>query len=65
MGGGEKEGEGWAKKRLKNTSPEPSCSQTILPHCKQLLTSLCFCPKHSHGCLPGRRTLVFASPSSL
>ena len=45
--------------------PDPSCSHTILPHCRQLLTSLCFCPKHSHGWRPGRRTLVLASPSSL
>ena len=45
--------------------PEPSCSHTILPHCRQLFTSLCFCPKHSHGWRPGSRTLILASPSSL
>lgn len=42
-----------------------TCEQTILPHFTQLLTRLCFCARHWHGCLPGRSVVMRDCPSAL
>ena len=34
------------------------------PHSVQLFTNWCFWPRHSQGCLPGRRTELRACPSA-
>lgn len=44
-------------------SPEPSCSQTMRPHSRQLLMSLCFWPRHSQVWRPGRSTVSLSCPS--
>lgn len=43
--------------------PEPSCSQTMRPHSRQLLMSLCFWPRHSQAWRPGMSTASLSCPS--
>lgn len=45
--------------------PEPSCSHTIRPQLRQLLTSLCFWARHSQICRPGSTTDSLSCPSLL
>lgn len=42
-----------------------TCEQTIRPHSKQLLTSVCFCPRQLQGWRPGTCTAMRDCPSVL
>ena len=42
-----------------------TCEQTIRPHSKQLLTSVCFCPRQLQGWRPGTCTAMRVCPSVL
>ena len=53
----------FTKEPQNKQGPEPSCSQTIRPQTRQLLMSLCFWPRQSHGWRPGSRTASLSCPS--